>query len=183
MRRSFTVLAAATVLLFANSLSVWSQENTDAQRCNGELPAGVEEQIASCSALISSGLFSGPTLAIIYSNRGLLWADQAEYYKAVADFETAINLDPGDAQSFYNRGLAKLHVGDAVGARTDFAIAAKIPRTRPARIGSLGSREESGPAGRPVAIVLERPRWNQAPINQVKCISDLRRQLAGPRAG
>jgi tetratricopeptide (TPR) repeat protein len=126
MKRYYVVMAGALVLLLAHSQPLWSQENTDAQRCNGEMPASVESQIASCSALIGSGVFSGPTLAVIYSNRGLLWVDQQAYYKAVADFEMAISLDPSDAQNFYYRGLAKSHVGDSLGARTDFSTAAKM---------------------------------------------------------
>ena len=153
MKRSYFVMAAAAVgavLVLANSQPTWSQENIDVQRCNGELSASVEAQMASCSALISSGLFSGPTLAVIYSNRGLLWADQAEYYKAVADFETAINLDPGDAQNFYNRGLAKWHIGDAVGASTDLAMAAKMnPQLPIPKIEPAPANEGPGRAGVP----------------------------------
>src|SRR5262249_33638217 len=126
MKRRYVVMAAALVLLLTNSQPLWSQDNIDAQRCNGELTASVENQIASCSTLIGSGVFSGLTLAVIYSNRGLLWVDQQEYYKAVADFEMAISLDPSDPENFYYRGLAKWRVGDSLGARTDFATALKM---------------------------------------------------------
>jgi tetratricopeptide (TPR) repeat protein len=110
-----------------------SQETVDAQRCNGELKVSAQEQIASCSALIDSRSFSGKTLAIIYSNRGIIWFEQSDYYKAVVDLGEAIALDPLDATSFYHRGLAKLKIGDASG-KADIAKAEELnPQFRAAK--------------------------------------------------
>jgi tetratricopeptide (TPR) repeat protein len=112
-------MIAIPILSICFSSPAWPQENpqesADAQRCNGELQVSAQEQIASCSALIDSRSFSGKTLAILHSNRGIIWFEQTDYYKAVVDFDEAIALDPQDATSFYHRGLAKLKIGDTSG--------------------------------------------------------------------
>lgn len=120
-----------TILILSVNFSspVWTQESVqvsiDARRCNGELQASTQEQIASCSALIDSHSFSGKTLAVIYSNRGIIWLDRSDFYRAVVDFGEAIALDPLDATSFYHRGLAKLKIGDTSG-EADIAKAKEL---------------------------------------------------------
>src|SRR5262249_14193821 len=130
MPRLSSFVAAIPIISLYFSSPVWSQqasfEDVDAQRCNGEIQAGAQAQIASCSALIESRQFNGKTLAIIYSNRGIIWLEQSDYYKAVVDFGEAIALDPLDATSFYHRGLAKLKIGDMAGSKADIAKAEEL---------------------------------------------------------
>ena len=44
------------------------------------------------------------------------WGRQNEYDKAIADYNSAIDLDPMDAESFYNRAWAWQQKGDNAGA-------------------------------------------------------------------
>jgi|SRR6266567_4308617 len=129
MARLQSLIVAIPILSVYFSSPAWPQESpqesVDAQRCNGELQVSAQEQIASCSALIDSRSFSGKTLAIIYSNRGIIWFEQSDYYKAVVDLGEAIALDPLDATSFYHRGLAKLKIGDTSG-KADLAKAEEL---------------------------------------------------------
>ncbi len=129
MARLQALIVAIPILSVYFLSPTWSQESpqesVDAQRCNGELQVSAQEQIASCSALIDSRSFSGKTLAIIYSNRGILWFEQSDYYKAVVDLGEAIALDPLNATSFYHRGLAKLRIGDPSG-KADLAKAEEL---------------------------------------------------------
>ncbi|SRR6266542_585744 len=119
MPRLSLLIATIPILSLYFSSPAWSQESVEAQRCNGEIRASAQEQIASCSALIDSHSFNSKTLAIIYSNRGIIWLEQFDYYKAIVDFGEAIALDPLDATSYYHRGLAKLKVGDLAGSKAD----------------------------------------------------------------
>src|SRR6266496_1918864 len=137
MARLQALIVAIPILSVYFLSPTWSQESpqesVDAQRCNGELQVSAQEQIASCSALIDSRSFSGKTLAIIYSNRGIIWFEQSDYYKAVVDLGEAIALDPLDATSFYHRGLAKLKIGDTSG-KADIAKAEELnPEFRAAK--------------------------------------------------
>jgi len=125
MNRISSLIVALTLLLFG-SLPTRSQDNLDAQRCNGVVAASAQDQIASCSTLINSGNFSGQTLAVIYSNRAVLLSQQADYAKAIADFDQALALDPSNAQSLYDRGVAKRKSGDLAGGNVDMAQAQQM---------------------------------------------------------
>jgi tetratricopeptide (TPR) repeat protein len=149
MRPLWSLIVAIPILsLF--SAPAWSQEGplggVDAQRCNGEIQASAQAQIASCSALIDSHKFNGKTLGIIYGNRGIIRFEQSDYYKAVVDFDEAIALDPSDATSFYHRGLAKGKIGDIAGSKVDIAKAEELnPEFRTARAATR-TAAPAGPA-------------------------------------
>src|SRR6266508_2344080 len=159
MPRLSPLIAAIPILSLYFSSPAWPQESpqdsVDAQRCNGELQASAQEQIASCSALINSLSFSGKTLAIIYSNRGIIWFEQSDYYKAVVDLSEAIALDPLNATSFYHRGLAKLKIGDPSG-KADLAKAEQLnPEFRAAESGTpslaTANRASAAAGSKPMA--------------------------------
>jgi len=40
--------------------------------------------------------------------------------EAMADYDKAIELDPGYGSSYFNRGIARQHLGDKKGACEDF---------------------------------------------------------------
>ena len=44
--------------------------------------------------------------AIGYVNRGISYAEQGEYDRAIRDFDQALRLDPNDAAAYINRGEA-----------------------------------------------------------------------------
>ncbi len=162
MARLQSLIVAIPILSVYFSSPAWPQESpqesVDAQRCNGELQVSAQEQIASCSALIDSRSFSGKTLAIIYSNRGIIWFEQSDYYKAVVDLGEAIALDPLDATSFYHRGLAKLKIGDTSG-KADIAKAEELnPEFRAAKSAtpSLATPNRANAAASSKAVANER---------------------------
>ena len=43
-----------------------------------------------------------------------------DFEKGLADYDQAIKLDPNDAYSFNNRGIARVGKGDRTGAIADF---------------------------------------------------------------
>ncbi len=49
-----------------------------------------------------------------------------EYDKAIADFDSAIRLDPNEFDFYYNRGLARFNKADFPGAIVDFTEAIRI---------------------------------------------------------
>lgn len=71
-------------------------------------------------------------------------ADQAfqrgEYAEAIADYDVVISLDSADAETYYNRGLAKYHLGHLEEAREDLQSALDLAGEIPdliVRIGQL----------------------------------------------
>ncbi len=62
-------------------------------------------------------------------SRGWLWLRLAQPAKARADFDRALARRDDAAMSMYGRGLARLRLGDATGAQSDFAAARARART------------------------------------------------------
>jgi lipoprotein NlpI len=63
-------------------------------------------RISGCTASIQSGRWSGRGLAWAFNNRGLAYAKNGQYDRAIADYDQAIRLNPQDANAFNNRGVA-----------------------------------------------------------------------------
>jgi tetratricopeptide (TPR) repeat protein/S1-C subfamily serine protease len=61
-----------------------------------------------------------------YSNRGLAKSDLGDKKGAIADYDTAIRINPQFSVAYVNRGLAKSALGDKKGAIADFDIAIRI---------------------------------------------------------
>ncbi len=76
--------------------------------------------IRACTAVIRSGHQSPENLARAFFNRGRAWADQANYDRAIQDFDQAIRLDPAYPDAFNNRGVAWLGKGQMQSAAADF---------------------------------------------------------------
>src|SRR5207302_8344603 len=55
-----------------------------------------------------------------YRNRGLVYYDQKDYDKAIADYSTAIRLDPKFADAYYDRGVVYIAQQDRTSATNDF---------------------------------------------------------------
>jgi tetratricopeptide (TPR) repeat protein len=72
-----------------------------------------------CDQALREGLSSSDVVAT-HVNRGIVLALRADYPKALLDYDTAIALDPGQAEAFLNKGLLLLRLpkrdGDAVEA-------------------------------------------------------------------
>ncbi|TGV29510.1 tetratricopeptide repeat protein, partial [bacterium M00.F.Ca.ET.168.01.1.1] len=53
-----------------------------------------------------------PNFANGYYNRGVSWVFKGDYDKAIADFDTAIGLEPNNGDYYYNRGVAHSYKGE-----------------------------------------------------------------------
>ena len=97
---SITILFAARSEVFAQgALDLWKQ----AQQFQEE---GNREQALT---LYTEGLSREPQhphAHKAYNNRGLLYYASGDCEKALADFDSAIELNSGDSECYYNRGNA-----------------------------------------------------------------------------
>ena len=62
--------------------------------------------IRACTRDIESGRYAGRSLAIRYNNRGSEYSGKHDYESAIADYNSALRLDPQYADAYYNRCLA-----------------------------------------------------------------------------
>lgn len=82
--------------------------------------------IAACNRAIASGKFKGKTLAIIYVNRGAERKGKNELNKALADYASALKLDPSQAAVYNNRANIHVDRGDTDRALADYNTAIKL---------------------------------------------------------
>jgi tetratricopeptide (TPR) repeat protein len=70
-----------------------------------------DRQLRGCSAYIKSGAAEAQNLATAFLNRANVYAQRGQYAKAFADYERALQLDPGNPLVPYNLGNAYLDSG------------------------------------------------------------------------
>lgn len=124
-------LAAASIviLLLAPAATQKPKEGQfrNVELCNGA--AAPDTRIEACSAFIEANQGGPSSLAIAYNNRGVAYSEKADYDHAVADFESAIAVDPAFVKAVNNLGAARLRKGDYDAAIEDFDRAVALAPT------------------------------------------------------
>ena len=64
--------------------------------------------------------------AELFYKKGLCLYKLENYSKAMSYFTSAINMNPGRAEYFYNRGLARRNLGYGEFAKSDFRKATEL---------------------------------------------------------
>ena len=68
----------------------------------------LNRQLRGCTAYITSGKAEPQNLATAYLNRANIYAQKRQFARAIADYDTAWQLDPSNALIPYNQGNAYL---------------------------------------------------------------------------
>ena len=63
-----------------------------------------------------------------FYSRGLAYLKLGQWERAIADFDSALQLDPKLASSLYGRGFAKRKTGDLAGGNADIAAATAVEK-------------------------------------------------------
>jgi tetratricopeptide (TPR) repeat protein len=87
----YLIAAALFLVVHADPASAQSRNETWAL-CNSGDP---ERSIAACTKLIESGTETVVNLSIAHSNRGITHSDKGDFDRAIADYERALQLNPG----------------------------------------------------------------------------------------
>jgi tetratricopeptide (TPR) repeat protein len=95
----------------------------DAETCDKQTG---DVAIAACSRAIASGQYKGNGLAVLYNDRGVEYANKNDRDRAIADYEKAIQLNPGYSDAFSNRGDAWRVKGDFTRALADLDQAIRL---------------------------------------------------------
>jgi tetratricopeptide (TPR) repeat protein len=86
---------------------------------NQDLDGGLRD----CNAAIRLADKKNPANAHLYSNRGMILLRQADYRRALADFEADLKIEPKSARALYGRGVAMARMNKRVEGDEDIAAA------------------------------------------------------------
>jgi Aspartyl protease len=94
--------------------------------CIATGPGSADVAIQGCSSIIAAATESRELIATAYSRRAAAYHRKAENAKALADFESALRIEPNFAYALYGRGLTRRAAGDAAGGAADIAAAQRM---------------------------------------------------------
>lgn len=102
----------------------------------------------------------------LYFGRGLAWANAGKCDQAVPDYTKAIELSPRFSNAYNNRGVCLGRAGKRDEAIADYEAALKFePGNEKARSNLAAAR--NAPVARPVPPVIEVPRFEMPPIQDM----------------
>jgi len=115
---------AAGMAMIANSTA--AQITQQLESCSRDDGVAPSLRVEACSAIIRSGRFTGPNLALALLHRGNAHYANLDYDRAIADFDEAIRLNPKAANAFNDRAIARRAKGDLDSAIADYSEAIRL---------------------------------------------------------
>lgn len=132
--------------------SGWAVTPEDLHRCAGKGNVTPRLRVSACTEIIESDIFSGKDLAAIFNNRGLSYQMSRDYARSIADFDQAIQLDPGHQSAFFNRARSYHLQKDYDRALADYDKAIALdPKDAGAYMNRGSVHHESGDTKRAIA--------------------------------
>jgi tetratricopeptide (TPR) repeat protein len=136
-------------------------------------------RLRACSAIIASTAATLEDKGLAYRNRGTARVDAGANEQAMADFDQAIALRPGDTANYAGRARAKLGLRDLPGSTADYSEAIRLaPGNASLYLGRGHVRFVQGDQAGAIADFTEAIRLNP---NSASAFN--RRGLAHRRAG
>jgi tetratricopeptide (TPR) repeat protein len=123
-RRPMASVRGVLLALAAMLLPATAPSRAQEAGCNER-----SQEIAVCAGLIRSGRFDGPVLANLYFFRGIAYSRASRHRSAIADYSSAIELNPLWFAPYHNRGADYRAIGQPKRALADFnAVIRLAPR-------------------------------------------------------
>jgi tetratricopeptide (TPR) repeat protein len=170
MKMRKIVLLAALVPLAALAPPAAADDKQD---CAGNID---DRKIKACTALIDGGRETKASLAMDYRNRGIARARQKDYDLAIADYSSAIELDPRFTAAYNDRALAYTNKGDfqhavadvnkavELGQKAEPALATTAAMSTPAKV--TANKIPSSPVQGSSIAGGQQPSQNSMPARQ-----------------
>ena len=125
MLAAISVPATASVMVIGNSA---------ARRCFEAADSPLSPQVSDirgCDGAIREEALSREDLVATYVNRGILKLRRDMIPESIADFDTAIGMNPNQPEAYLNKGAALIRQENAGEALRLFTIALERNTTRP----------------------------------------------------
>ena len=111
-------LILAVLLIISSASSVLADRYEDCKAWESAPNRG----ISGCTEIIERGMRESlEWRAAAYNNRGTVYDAKGEHFRAIADFDKAIALNPKFAIAYHNRGLTYAHKGEHDRAIRDYS--------------------------------------------------------------
>jgi tetratricopeptide (TPR) repeat protein len=122
-----SVPLAGLALLLVTTSPVLADSQSELKQCKfvGEI-SNADLNIAACDRALIDPKTSGPSRAVVLSNRCGWWWAKKDPDRALSDCNEAIKLDPRLAAAYINRGNVYLNKADLAQAFDDFDEAIKL---------------------------------------------------------
>lgn len=137
MRSASFALALASVVVMGGSAHAYVlvAEGSLATACseNARRELGTLQALDQCTAALAEPGLDQRNEAGTFVNRGIVFFNRADYGRALADFDAAIQLEPGLAEGYINRGAALLRQSDYSGAVAAISRGLALSPEAPAR--------------------------------------------------
>lgn len=141
--RSSSIFATLAIVGFAASnanaaISVFG--NTTARTCyESALNAHSRpSNIRTCTVAIEDSRISGRDRVASYVNRGILYVQNGEFERGIADYDEAIELDSSEPEAYLNKALAMLNQREGMAEIVDLLTAAIENGTREPALAYYG---------------------------------------------
>jgi tetratricopeptide (TPR) repeat protein len=123
----FSVPLAGLAVLFVIASPVLADGQSELEQCKfvGEI-SNADLNIAACDHALNDPKTSGPSRAVLLSNRCGWWWAKKDPDRALSDCNEAIKADPGLAAAHVNRGNVYLNKADPEHAFDDFNEAIRL---------------------------------------------------------
>ena len=132
--RKLLVAALLAAISVPASASVMVIGNSSARSCfeAADSPLAPDaEDFRTCDAALRDEALSRHDLVATYVNRGILRLRRNQVDMALADFDTAIRLDPAQPEAYLNKGAALMRIDNARDALPLFTASLERNTTRP----------------------------------------------------
>lgn len=126
------LLAATPLPAFAGVFAIGSSNARLCYEAAESLAVPSVQIIARCDAAVADATLSRHDLAASHVNRGILRLRRGQASAAIADFDSAAALDPGQAEAYQNKGAALIRLNHAREALPLFTMALERRPNRPA---------------------------------------------------
>lgn len=133
MTQRYILLAAGLAAIAASAqAAVTTIGNSYARSCYDAASSrfGGAEAIEECDLAFRQENLSNSDRVATYVNRGILKLRLPDVNGAIADFDSAIRLDSGEAEAYLNKGMALLRLPDREGQAIGQFDAALQKKTR-----------------------------------------------------
>lgn len=132
--RKLLVAALLAAISVPASASVVVIGNSAARACFEAADSPIAPDIAdfrSCDSALRDEALSQHDMVATYVNRGILRLRRNQVDMALADFNTAIRLDPNQPEAYLNKGAALMRIDNARDALPLFTASLERNTTRP----------------------------------------------------